>query len=315
MYLLGYFLLPEPGILFLKVSCSMLIRLVSHTYATSADPYQVCLKMSSTRGRGAALLQALRKRQEDERKKRQEEEEGVSSTPTVTDEDSSIEATRVSLESSFFNPPPSTSTETDSSAITPPTSSKDSVDVSSKSTESIAKAPPSFRAKEPTTYHGTAGREIKLACNYLLMDVEEGKGIFEYGVSFSPSVDSGPERFKLLNQHRETFGASKVFDGARLLIPFKMEQDKTILTSSLQEGDEVVKIEISFREMKDLQDPECLQLFNSVFKRLFKKLNLAQMKSGVNLRSYFDPSHRQVDIGNMIFDSCICICFNFSLFI
>lgn len=264
--------------------------------------------MSSSRGgRGAALLIALRKRQDEERKKLQELEAAVSttqgseSTTTVTEEDSTVEAARQSLETSSMHhdpPPPPSSSETatsSSTTITLPSTSMDSA--SSKSAESVTKAP--FKLKEPLKYHGSAGREIKLACNYLVMEVEKDKGIFEYGVSFSPGVDSAPERFKLLNQHRETFGLSKVFDGSRLLLPFKMKEDKTTLVASKITGEaegqsgEEVEIQVSFRRKKELEDPECLQLFNSIFKRLFKKLNLAQMKSGLNLRSYFDPSNRQ----------------------
>ena len=58
--------------------------------------------------------------------------------------------------------------------------------------------------------------------NYVKVTIDPGKGIFEYEVHFHPSQDNRGVRFKLLNQHRETWGPAKTFDGVNLYLPYQM---------------------------------------------------------------------------------------------
>ncbi len=55
------------------------------------------------------------------------------------------------------------------------------------------------------------------------MNIDPGKGIYEYEVSFFPFCDSKQMRFKLLNQHREVLGPAKTFDGVTLYLPYQFE--------------------------------------------------------------------------------------------
>ena len=58
--------------------------------------------------------------------------------------------------------------------------------------------------------------------NYVRVNIDPGKGIFEYEVRFDPSQDSRDMRFKLLNQHRETLGPARTFDGVTLYLPYQL---------------------------------------------------------------------------------------------
>ena len=58
--------------------------------------------------------------------------------------------------------------------------------------------------------------------NYGKVTIDPGKGMFEYEVHFDPSQDNRGVRFKLLNQHRETLGPAKTFDGVNLYLPYQM---------------------------------------------------------------------------------------------
>ena len=49
---------------------------------------------------------------------------------------------------------------------------------------------------------GSAGTTVKLGTNYIRLELAQDKGMWEYEVKFSPSVDSKDERHKLLQQHR-----------------------------------------------------------------------------------------------------------------
>ena len=62
----------------------------------------------------------------------------------------------------------------------------------------------------PQFYRGNHGKPVKLSANYLKLVVEEDKGVFEYEVRFSPLVDNRDQRFRLVNQQRESIGSVKV---------------------------------------------------------------------------------------------------------
>lgn len=61
-----------------------------------------------------------------------------------------------------------------------------------------------------------------MVANYVRLNIDPDKGIFEYEVRFDPSIDGKEMRFKLLNQHRETLGPARTFDGVTLYLPYQM---------------------------------------------------------------------------------------------
>ena len=67
--------------------------------------------------------------------------------------------------------------------------------------------------------------------NYVRVNIDPGKGIFEYEVRFDPSQDSRDMRFKLLNQHRETLGPARTFDGVTLYLPYQMPDQVCLVVS------------------------------------------------------------------------------------
>ena len=77
----------------------------------------------------------------------------------------------------------------------------------------------------PKFYRGTDGKVLSMSANYLQMNLESGKGVFEYEVRYDPRTDNRDQRFRLLNQHREVIGGVKVFDGVKLYLPQKLAAD------------------------------------------------------------------------------------------
>ena len=59
-------------------------------------------------------------------------------------------------------------------------------------------------------YRGKEGKPLAISSNYLKLDIEKGKGVYEYEVSYEPRIDNRNTRFRLLNQHRNVYGAEKV---------------------------------------------------------------------------------------------------------
>ncbi len=90
--------------------------------------------------------------------------------------------------------------------------------------------------RPPVLRYGSAGRALTVGTNFVRLEREDGFGFFEYSASFSPPVDTRDTRFRLLNQHREMFPV-KSFDGAKLLLPRKV--DDAQLKSVDEEGNEV----------------------------------------------------------------------------
>ena len=68
---------------------------------------------------------------------------------------------------------------------------------------------------------------ILLVANFLRLDIEEGRCIYEYNVKFSPAVDSMRERENLIHQLKDVLGERKErnFDcGAILYLPKLLPQ-------------------------------------------------------------------------------------------
>lgn len=66
---------------------------------------------------------------------------------------------------------------------------------------------------------------MQLSGNYISLKLNSGKGLFNYEVKFNPDIESRPLRRKLLNQHLQALGRTKVFDGVILYLPQKLQQD------------------------------------------------------------------------------------------
>ncbi len=77
---------------------------------------------------------------------------------------------------------------------------------------------------------GSGGKPFSVVTNFVRLDREEGFGFHEYQVRFQPEVDSREARFRLMNQQREAL-PTRTFDGVRLLLPCKLGEEKLDLKS------------------------------------------------------------------------------------
>lgn len=115
------------------------------------------------------------------------------------------------------------------------------------------------------------------------MKTDPNKGVFEYEVRFSPAIHSTQLRYKLLNQHRDTIGFTKTFDGSVLYLPFQLPEIHTVLTSNNDNDGSKVTVTIIYKKKKLMKD--CVHLYNVLFERIMKILKFVRFG-----RKNFDPS-------------------------
>lgn len=132
------------------------------------------------------------------------------------------------------------------------------------------------------------GQPISVFANYIRLSCDPKMGVFEYDVRFEPNIHSSNERYKLLNQHRETLGGqAKSFDGVTLYLPFRFPDSVTKLTSVNQSDNSPVSVIITYRRQQKVV--ECMHLYNVIFDRIMRVLQFVRYN-----RKNFDPTEPKV---------------------
>lgn len=141
---------------------------------------------------------------------------------------------------------------------------------------------------------GTNGTPVRMTANYIRLNVDKDRGVFEYVVKFEPIIDSKPFRINILNANISKMGGIKIYDGGSILfLPIELPEKVTQFVSQHPNDPEVnVVMTVTFLRKKRLGD--CLQLYNILFKRIMHTL----LYVGYG-RSYFNhrgailiPQHR-----------------------
>lgn len=128
---------------------------------------------------------------------------------------------------------------------------------------------------------------INTVCNYIRLNSDPDKGVFEYEVRFVPNVDSRNLRIKFLNEHRDKFGGTKTFDGVTLYLPILLPDKVTVYTSRNQADDSEIQIKIIYKRRRPLRD--CMHLYNVLFDRIMKTLNYVRFD-----RKQYDPTSPKI---------------------
>ncbi|KAL1501830.1 hypothetical protein ABEB36_007083 [Hypothenemus hampei] len=159
-----------------------------------------------------------------------------------------------------------------------------------KLSEEFSQVSLSQQTREPLSYKGTSGKELRLSCNYIRLSVEEGRGVFEYEVTFYPNLDAKNIRFRLVNNIMKEIGSVKVFDGGHILfLPTKITDTSKSFDLIQPISNEPIKVTLIYKKKKSLGDKDCLQLYNVLFKRIMHILDYTQMG-----RNYYDTEHRHL---------------------
>jgi len=135
--------------------------------------------------------------------------------------------------------------------------------------------------EQQQTRQGTSGRSVPLSANYVVVR-GRSEGVFQYTVSFEPVIESKNMRFQLLNEHRPIIGNTRAFDGVILYLPKKIT-DTTLSCSSTRPTDGAT-VTITITLVAVVHYADCIQLFNIIFRRVLRALDLKQVA-----RYYYDP--------------------------
>jgi len=132
---------------------------------------------------------------------------------------------------------------------------------------------------------GTFGDEVSLCVNNIPIKATTG-GAYQYAVTYSPEIESTNIRYQLLNEHRDVIGRARAFDGAVLFLPKLLDpNEKTkVLTSTRKTDGAEITITISFVKHLDYGDRQCMHLYNIIFRRVMKILDMTQVG-----RYYYNP--------------------------
>ncbi|XP_043279491.1 piwi-like protein Ago3 isoform X2 [Venturia canescens] len=145
---------------------------------------------------------------------------------------------------------------------------------------------------EPISRQGETGKRVEMTANYIDLKVEHGKGLFRYEVKFSPEIDSVSLRRKLLNQHAETFGNTRTFDGALLYLPSKLPQSQTVYKSLHPADGSSVNVTLIYQAQMKLSDS--IHFFNNLLGRVMRALSLVRIgRDNYNPRcAHAVPQHK-----------------------
>lgn len=132
---------------------------------------------------------------------------------------------------------------------------------------------------------GESGTPLNATANYVRLEVEPDRGVYEYEVRFRPDLDARSNRVKLLNAALGEHSTTKVYDGdSCLYLPGQYLTGVNEFDNTLPSTGENVKTIITFKRKKKLH--ECIHLYNVLFKRIMHILLYTKMG-----RNYFDTEH------------------------
>lgn len=97
-----------------------------------------------------------------------------------------------------------------------------------------------------------------------------------------PVVENKNHRFGMISDQQEVLGAVRAFDGSTLYLPKKLTDSSLVLPATRKTDGANITITITLKAT--VQYVQCFQLFNVIFRRVMRALELTQVG-----RNYYDP--------------------------
>ncbi|RZF43381.1 hypothetical protein LSTR_LSTR001642 [Laodelphax striatellus] len=136
--------------------------------------------------------------------------------------------------------------------------------------------------RPPEVHLGEAGTSVTMSANYIRLQCDPDKGMFEYFVRFIPEVDNVRLKYELISSKKDILGDTRTFDGQTLYLPYLLKEEVTILDAVSRLDQSRIKIEITFQRKRSLG--ECVHFYNVLFKRIMHMLNFIRFG-----RNNFNP--------------------------
>uniref|UniRef100_G1S033 Piwi-like protein 2 n=1 Tax=Nomascus leucogenys TaxID=61853 RepID=G1S033_NOMLE len=133
------------------------------------------------------------------------------------------------------------------------------------------------KEKEFIVKQGSKGTPQSLGLNLVKIQCHN-EAVYQYHVTFSPSVECKSMRFSMLKDHQAVTGNVTAFDGSILYLPVKLQQ--TVLKSF---------IKIQMTKILEPCSDLCIPFYNVVFRRVMKLLDMKLVG-----RNFYDPTSAMV---------------------
>lgn len=115
---------------------------------------------------------------------------------------------------------------------------------------------------------GEMGQQVDIVANYFALRTLPEWRVYQYNVQYNPDIISMGMRRGMLREHeRALLGRTIAFDGMILYLPKRLPSDVTTLTSIRTSDQEPIQITITLTNELPPSSPQCLQMFNVIFRR------------------------------------------------
>ncbi|XP_030672808.1 piwi-like protein 2 isoform X1 [Nomascus leucogenys] len=143
------------------------------------------------------------------------------------------------------------------------------------------------KEKEFIVKQGSKGTPQSLGLNLVKIQCHN-EAVYQYHVTFSPSVECKSMRFSMLKDHQAVTGNVTAFDGSILYLPVKLQQ---VLELKSQRKTDSAEISIKIQMTKILEPCSdlCIPFYNVVFRRVMKLLDMKLVG-----RNFYDPTSAMV---------------------
>jgi len=132
---------------------------------------------------------------------------------------------------------------------------------------------------------GEKGTPIQLQTNCFDLKTAPTWMLYQYHVSFSPTVDGKNVRQMLVKNLKEHIGAVRAFDGCVLFVPHKISNEALFTLPSQRKTFDPVNVTFKLTNELPPSSPTCMQVYNVIFKRVLRILEMTQVG-----RHYYSPS-------------------------
>ncbi|KAK3859535.1 hypothetical protein Pcinc_034359 [Petrolisthes cinctipes] len=157
----------------------------------------------------------------------------------------------------------------------------DSQEVLSDKCESVTESLQHFslqdqqEQREVIVRQGTSGVRFSALTNYIRLNLDENKAVFEYEVKFDPDVDAINLRHRFVSLFKDQLSTAKTFDGVTLWLPIRLPNEITIFQTPHPLTQETVTLKVIYKKRSELS--RCIQLYNVLFSRIMKVLRMARV--------------------------------------
>ncbi|ETE62666.1 Piwi-like protein 2, partial [Ophiophagus hannah] len=142
-------------------------------------------------------------------------------------------------------------------------------------------------SREPLKKQGSKGITIPLALNLIQIHCKN-EAVYQYHVTFSPSIEYKSMRLRMLKEHQSVIGDISAFDGFLLYLPIQLPQNINLTCERKTDGMEV-NLKIQMTKILEPSSELCIPFYNVIFRKVMRILDMKLVG-----RNFYDPTNATV---------------------